>query len=182
MKLAIVAYPSLDDTDRQWIEAFRARHDPQSPRIDVHFTLVFPVEAQPNDLEPGIVAATNSLPPISFAIRSTKVVRDVLGDMSHVFLVPDEGSGEITTLHDRLYAGVLRRHLRTDIPFVPHMTVGAAADFATAEKVAEGLSVHSRIVRGTVLSIELVNVGTRHVQAIAAYTLGNAAATPRWGQ
>ena len=46
MTLAIVAYPSLDETDRQWIESFRATHDPQSPRIDVHFTLVFPVEAR----------------------------------------------------------------------------------------------------------------------------------------
>ena len=45
MKLAIVAYPSLDEADRQWIESFRTTHDPQRVRIGVHFTLVFPVEA-----------------------------------------------------------------------------------------------------------------------------------------
>src|SRR5215207_702145 len=49
MTLAIVAYPSLDETDRHWIESFRAKHDPQSPRIDVHFTMVFPAASPDSD-------------------------------------------------------------------------------------------------------------------------------------
>ena len=54
MMLAVVAYPSVDETDRQWIESFRAPHDPQHSRIDVHFTLIFPVEISPSDLEPEL--------------------------------------------------------------------------------------------------------------------------------
>jgi len=122
MKLAVVAYPDLDDGDRQWIESFRAKHDPQAPRIDVHFTLVFPVEAVPTDLDPEVAVVARSTRPIPFAIRDIKVVRDALGILSHVFLVPDEGGARITTLHDRLYGGTLRAHLRSDIPFVPHIT------------------------------------------------------------
>jgi 2'-5' RNA ligase len=177
MKLAIVAYPSLDEIDHRWIEAFRATHDPEAPRIGVHFTLVFPVEAVPTDLGPDIAGVAESTQPISFVIRRTKVVRDVLGNVSQVFLVPDEGDAQITTLHDRLYAGMLRRYLRADIPFIPHMTVGAAPDFEAAERLAGELSDHCRMVRGTVENIELVNVGTRRVQTVATYTLGKAAVT-----
>lgn len=176
MKLAIVAYPSLDEIDRQWIELFRAKHDPQAPRINVHFTLVFPVEAQPSDLEADIAGTAQSIQPIPFAIRFTKVVRDILGNSHHIFLVPAEGGAQLRTLHDRLYSGALRSHLRSDIPFIPHMTVGVVADSQLAKKLAEELDVGSRIVRGTVSSIELVDVGARHVESIATYTLGNTAA------
>ena len=110
MKLAIVAYPSLDDVDRQWIESFRIKHDPQASRLGVHFTLVFPVEAVPSKLEPEIAVVAQSTQPISFAIRGTKVVRDALGNGSHIFLVPDEGGAQIATLHGRLYAGALRAY------------------------------------------------------------------------
>ena len=39
---AVVAFPLLDADDRQWIEAVRAKHDPEAKRIPAHFTLVFP--------------------------------------------------------------------------------------------------------------------------------------------
>ena len=42
MKVAVVAYPTLADHDRVWIEYVRQAHDPQAVRIAVHFTLVFP--------------------------------------------------------------------------------------------------------------------------------------------
>jgi len=177
MKLAIVAYPTLDEADRQWIELFRAEHDPQASRIGAHFTLVFPTEANPDDLDPDIAEAASSIQPISFAIGSTKVVQDVLSDASHIFLVPDHGGIELTTLHDRLYGGVLRRELRSDILFVPHITVGAATNSQVAEELAARLSSRFRVVRGTVSGIELVDVGTRQVQSVATYTLGNAATT-----
>ena len=177
MKLAIVAYPSLDGLDRQWIESFRTKHDPQASRIGVHFTLVFPVEALPSEVEPELAVVAQSTQPISFAIRRTKVVRDALGNWSHIFLVPDEGGDQITTLHDRLYGGALRSHLRSDIPFVAHMTVGAAPDSPSAERLADELNVRSRILRGTVGNMELVDVGTAVVQSIATYALGSAVRT-----
>ena len=177
MKLAIVAYPSLDEIDRQWIESFRAKHDPQASRIGVHFTLVFPVEAAPSALGPELADVAQATPPISFTIRGTEVVRDVLGNDSQIFLVPAEGDAQIATLHDRLYAGALRTHLRADIPFVPHMTVGAAPDTQVAERLAEEIRVRSRTVRGTIANLALVDVGTPRVQSVMTYALWNAAGT-----
>ncbi len=175
MKLAIVAYPNLDEIDRQWIESFRAKHDPQASRLGVHFTLVFPFEAAPSDLGPELAEVAQSTPPIAFAIHGSKVVRDVLRNDSHVFLVLAEGDAQIATLHDRLYAGALRTHLRADIPFVPHMTVGTAPDSEVAERLAGEIEVRSRMVRGTIANFALVDVGTPRVQSITTYVLGNAA-------
>ena len=73
MKLAVLAYPNLEESDRQWIESFRAKHDPQSPRIDVHFTLVFPVEAVPTDLGPEIATVATSTQPIPLRLQPSQV-------------------------------------------------------------------------------------------------------------
>lgn len=174
MTLAIVAYPRLDEDDRQRIESFRARCDPQASRIALHFTLVFPVDVVADALKPEIGAVAWSSEPIGFAIRRTDVVPDPFSDRSNIFLVPDEGSSQIATLHDRLYAGALRPYLRSDIPFVPHITVGATRDARLAERWAEALHVHSRVVVGTVAGIDLVDVNEHRVQSIARYSLGNA--------
>jgi 2'-5' RNA ligase len=175
MNIAVVAYPTMDDADSRWISTFREKHDPQSFRIGVHFTLVFPAEGSPSELASEIAAVARSIPPIAFAIRRTEIVWDALGNRSLVFLVPDEGALEITTLHNRLYAGVLRPFLRADIPFVPHLTIGAAAERSAAQRAAAELDLGSRVVRGRIDEVALVNVGLPIVQTVATYALGDAA-------
>jgi hypothetical protein len=39
---AVVAFPTFEAADRQWIESIRAKHDPEAKRIAAHFTLIFP--------------------------------------------------------------------------------------------------------------------------------------------
>jgi 2'-5' RNA ligase len=171
MRVAVVAYPRLDEQDREWIEAFRAGHEPQSSRIDAHFTLVFPVEAAPDELDAELRQVAGSVEPFTFTIGRTSVVRDLLGTDHHIFLVPDEGAAEIAALHDRLYAGTLRTHLRADIPFVPHMTVGAAGNAQTAEEWARTMDI-GRTLRGAVERVELIEIGGGRVRTVAAYGLG----------
>lgn len=174
MNIAVVGYPNLDEIDRRWVESFRAKYDPQVSQIGVHFTLVFPVELASSRLELEIAAVAQITQPISFTIRRTEVIRDAHGNRSYVFLVPDEGSVEITTLHNNLYAGALHPYQRLDIPFLPHMTIGATPDVRSARRLAEELNVRSRIIRGTIDKIELVEVGTSVVKSLVAYPLGSA--------
>jgi len=171
MKIAVVAYPRLRTTDRDWIEAFRAQHDPQSSKIRVHFTLVFPVEVIPSALATDIRTAATATDALTFAVRHAAVVRDALTGDHHIFLVPDQGAAELVALHDRLYAGTLAAHLRSDIQFAPHMTIGTASDRETAERFAEAAHVH-HVVRGTVETLTLVDVGQTTVTTIATYDLG----------
>ncbi len=176
MKLAVVAFPNLEDTDRRWIESFRAEHDPQASRVAVHFTLVFPVEAPPDAVAAEIAAVARSTDAIRFTSCRAEVVVDAFGHGSHVFLVPDEGAFQISTLHDRLYAGTLNAHRRSDIPFVPHMTVGLAPDSASAVGLAKRLDASARSVRGNVDAVELLDVGASRVRSVASFKLatGNA--------
>jgi 2'-5' RNA ligase len=169
MNIAVVAYPVMDDGDPSWIDLFRMKHDPQASRIGLHFTLVFPTEASPIRVAPEMEAIAESIGPISFAIRSAKIVRDALSGTHQIFLVPDEGTVEIATLHDRLYAGVLRPFLRSDITFFPHMTIGACPDSSTAEIAVDALDLRSRLLRGRIEQITLVDVGLPIVQPVATY-------------
>jgi 2'-5' RNA ligase len=174
--LAIISYPSIEETDRRWIESVRATHDPQAPRIALHFTLVFPTDASPAEVAAEAAAVARSAGPIAFTIRRARAVVDAVGAGGHVFLVPDEGRAEIAALHDRLYQGVLRPHLRADIPFTPHMTVAAGADLAACEGLIRDLSLDHRTVEGMLRTIELVNLEKPRVDSMATFVLGRSGA------
>jgi len=174
MKLAIVAYPNLDEEDRRWIEGIRRIHDPQAERIGVHFTLVFPYDAAGSDVGPHVHEIARGAQPIRFAIRQAKAVPDKLTSATHIFLVPGEGAPEIERLHDQLYAGGLQVHLRSDIPFIPHMTVGTARDSETAVRLASEFGRRPRVVGGTISSLHLIDVENVSVRTISTHLLGSA--------
>ena len=106
-------------------------------------------------------------------LHSSHAAQTVVADatQSHVFLIPDEGAVEITALHSRLYSGVLKPHLRTDIPFVPHMTIGAAPDSTAALSLAAQVDANARVVRGTVDALELIDITAARIQSVATHTL-----------
>jgi 2'-5' RNA ligase len=66
-------------------------------------------------------------------------VRDALSPRSLVFLIPGEGADEVRALHARLYEGVLTAKLRSDIPYEPHMTIGAFETHAEAKRAAAAI-------------------------------------------
>jgi 2'-5' RNA ligase len=175
---AIVAYPQLDEADRHWIESFRAKHDPQASRIDVHFTLVFPLDVMPGDVDREMATIAQDTEPIPFAIDRVQVVRNVFGEVSQIFLVPNEGSRQIATLHDRLYGGALQTHLRADIPFIPHMTVGSAPTPQCAQELVKELDLGNRRIRGVVSEINLISLSAERVESIGVYALGVLVRTP----
>lgn len=163
-KLAVVAYPGFPESDQRWIEAVRARHDPEASRIKVHLTLVFPAEVARESLIAHVRTVLARFKSIRFVIRRAAAFRDAIGGGSHIFLLPDEGHDEFVALHDHLYKGVLQPHLRTDMPYVPHVTVGAYKSFEECGRVAEELNLENRTVQGVVHRVDIVAVeaGTVH--------------------
>lgn len=89
-----------------------------------------------------------------------------------MFLLAEEGRDELLEVHDRLYAGVLQTHLRRDVPFVPHMTVGARGNLAECECLAEELNREHRVVRGMVDGVHVVEVDEWTVRTVAELPLG----------
>lgn len=172
--IAVVSYPSLEPADRQWIESIRAAHDPQATLLAAHFTFVFPAAVEPNDVAAEIAVAAATVTPIPFVIRSAEAVRAVFQPGGgHVFLVAGEGAGAISALHDLLYAGVLKSHRRDDIPFVPHITVAANADFARCEAIARDVNRNPRTVAGTLEALDLLEMAKGSISSRRRFPLGS---------
>jgi len=174
-RVSVVAYPNVAAVDRAWIEAVRVEHDPQAARLGAHFTLVFPAEVAAAPMVARVQSVAASCRPFAFALAEVKIVRDAATLMWHVFLVPTSGQAELRALHERLYDGELRRHLREDVPFVPHVTVAASADEAACARLAARLEQEGRVVCGRVDSLDVVEVVSAGVHRVAAVPLGDSA-------
>ncbi len=169
---AIVAFPSLEDSDRQWIEAIRAKHDSQSALIGAHFTLVFPAMLSRRIVEAQAGRLARSIEPIRFVLRRAAVVADPIGTGGHVFLLPEEGRDQITQLHERLHDGALHLHVRKDVSFTPHMTVAAHATSDPLHELAGEINAANRTVRGFISEIVLVEVEAGAIRPITHFQLG----------
>jgi 2'-5' RNA ligase len=140
MPLLIVAPLEAAPADLRRIEMIRRRHDPQHALIPAHVTLVFPFEAPDADAvarHMASVAAGQGA--IAVRLSAFLAVRDATAGRSHVFLVPDQGRAEVEDLHDLLYSGPLAGALRSDIAFIPHVTVAARDHQDEAEDLAREL-------------------------------------------
>jgi 2'-5' RNA ligase len=169
--LACVGYPKLEESDHRWIESFRARHDPQASRIRAHFTLVFPVELAAEPVIEHFSAILRSARAIPLVLRRAEPVADLIAGGSHVFLVPEEGRDEIVALHDQLYGGPLRPLLRLDIPFLPHITMGAAATRDECQRLADELNREALAVEGILEQVDLIEVTKEGVKPVIRFSL-----------
>ena len=170
-KLAIVGYPTLNESDHHWIESFRARRDPQASRIRAHFTFVFPAELEARLAVEHASAVLQGATSIPFVVRRAEPVPNLVDGGGQVFLVPEEGRDEIVALHDQLYGGLLRPFLREDIPFLPHITVGGAATFGDCQRLAEDLNASPLAVPGVIESIDLLEVTPEDVKLVMSFAL-----------
>jgi 2'-5' RNA ligase len=177
-KLAIVAYTILEEADLAAIQSVRAAHDPQFAMLAPHFTLVFPIEAPFTDLTAALESTTVAVAPFSFVLRSVRAVRDAFGPGGHVFLVPDQGAQQLTELHTRLYGGVLKWANRADIPYVPHITVAAHADFSQCEALAAQLACNQKERSGWVEKLTAVEVAGASVKTLAVSRLAGQGQIP----
>lgn len=173
MALLALAYPELAPGDRAWIEAIRAAHDPRHAIVAAHITLVFPTtDLAPEAFVAAVARHASGGAPIPFTLRCALPFGDTTGAATDVFLVPDEGLGALVRLHDRLYAGALAPALRLDIPFIPHLTVGRAADPREAKRLADALNARPLAVAGRVAALDVVAHEAGAVRTLARLPLG----------
>jgi 2'-5' RNA ligase len=170
-RLAVIAYPTLNEPDRARIQAVRSKHDPQCGLLDPHFTLAFPVEAPLADVVAEATSTAAATPIFPFLLTSVTAVRDAFGHGGHVFLTPDQGAAQVVTIHSLLYGGTLKWAHRPDIPYVPHITIAADADFRRCEALAEKLAQESIAIRGVVTALTVVRVRGGAVLPVATLPL-----------
>lgn len=165
MQYLVVAYPQFTPDDAAWIQSIRAQHDPNAELIAAHVTLVFPtVVADEQRLRQEVRRQVAGHTRFPLVIRCALPVKDMLSPSTHVFLVPDEGLSQVVRLHDALYASALAPSLRLDIPFIPHITVGATHDLAAAKALADAVNQQGRVVQGTISTVSLISFDGRAVE------------------
>jgi 2'-5' RNA ligase len=172
MEYLVVAYPEFAPADLAQIQAIRQVYDPNFAIIAPHVTLVFPMHTQePERLRAHVQACVQDLAAFVLEFRCALPMPDVLSDVTHVFLVPDAGFGQIVRLHSRLYSGVLADALRLDVPFVPHATIAACGDAQQAKRVAYGLNAQDFCFRAMIRRIVLVGFVDEQLSELASFAL-----------
>lgn len=173
--LCVIAYPDLAPADRDWIERLRQRHDPNYRLVDAHLTLVFPFAGlDPAALAQHVGAVAAACQPFDISLRCALIVRDAFSAQTHLFLVPDAGFSRVALLHDALYRGALASHLRLDVPYIPHITVGAFADPQAAKEAADELNRAGLDIGGRVARLSVVAVESPRVALLRQLDLGHA--------
>ncbi len=173
--LYTLAYPVLGEADKSFIERFRHEHDVGNREVvSPHFTLVFgcSVVAEAEYLQ-HVQAVASVSAAVRFSCRYAMLGADDQAETGYVFLVPDEGYGALSLLHDRLYTGVLSLHLRLDLPFIPHITIGTLADRRAAKQLCDDLNQQGLDINGTVNALTVGAMEHGKINNLATFPLQN---------
>ena len=117
---SILIFPEMYNINE--IQTIRKQYNPLAENIRPNISLVFPFKSDMPD-----TALIQRLNAILQEKRSFPTTFDRLGsdDNGYLWLEADYGKDNFIKLHDQLYEDkLLRPFLRTDIPYVPHITLG----------------------------------------------------------
>ena len=164
----VVALPELDDGPARRLEAIRAANDPLHDRIGAHFTFVFGVHGHPpDDVEAEVRKRVASVPCFDFEAHFTTVRHDVLARRFYASLLPERGVTAMLSLHAGLNAGWLRKYLRRDIDFVPHLTLARNEDLGVLDRLADDLNRDGFSIAGRIASLDVVEVRPTAITSVA---------------
>ena len=156
--LLVLSYPNISRADFEWIQAIRKKHDELYFNVvDPHFTLVFPVfDVDQETSVAHVKEQSKHIASFDFVIRCAVLSNDLFTGYTHVFLAPDEGYSKIVKLHDRLYTGLLKKNLRLDIPFIPHIGIANAVDPNVCKQLVDELNAQNFEIKGKVDALDLI--------------------------
>ena len=118
MFYALVHYPKVNTLR---INEFRKLYDPQIKFIGPHITLMFPVPESigEDNIVNHLAGVLSNWEPFPIRLQGLLKSSD-----NYLYLLVQEGSGNIVDLHHEIYTGLLAHYQKEDVPFVPHLTLG----------------------------------------------------------
>lgn|GEM_PF-57515 len=170
LKLAVVAYPRMASGSLGLIESFRASHDPQAGLIGAHITLVFPVDLDAEELTPELQAVATTTAPFSVSLSAVRAAVGIDG-RSYALLESDRGGELVSRLHDRLYSGALARHVRSDIRYEPHVTVGSCERLPDCVRMASEFNAVWRPTLAHIDALALLDLDGSGLREHGLFTL-----------
>jgi len=160
-------------SDLDFIQSVRAKSDRlYYSVVQPHFTIVFPVSEVPYAaFSQHVRAIGRTLHQFQFVLRCAVLDKDAFNEYTHVFLVPDEGYSNIVKIHDMLYAGILTKELRLDLPFIPHIGIANDIDPQKCKGLATGLNCKKFSIAGVVEELTLVEFSDGRVTDLESIPL-----------
>jgi 2'-5' RNA ligase len=173
-QLATLSYPVLAAADKTAIDSFRAEHDPHYVGVvEAHFTMVFEAEGlDEHDYLNHVARTAATASPINFHCRYAMLGAGDGNDTAYVFLVPDEGHGAISLLHDRLHTGALISKMRLDLEYIPHITIGRCSDRHHAKALCDSLNMQGVSIAGRIDELTVAAVDRDKVEKLRSFKLG----------
>jgi 2'-5' RNA ligase len=113
---ALVHFLNIDTTA---VNAFRDQYDPYRDLIDVHVTIVFPVDVERHLLEQHISEILAAWSPFTIRLKGLHLSFD-----HWLFLTVEDGNDRLVRLFEAMYTGLLAPHRRHDIEYIPHIGLG----------------------------------------------------------
>lgn len=158
MSLCVVNYPSINSRDFEWIQSIRRQHDHLFFNIvRPHFTMVFPTnDVEESTLIEHVTQILSEFKGFDAVLRCAIIGDPSFMDHAHVFLMPDEGFGNLVRLHDKLYTGILERELRLDLPFIPHIGVASVPSLKESKAIVDKLNKEEFAVRCRIDSLDVI--------------------------
>lgn len=169
----VLAYPEIKSEDYEWIQLIRKKYDDYYFNVvEPHFTIVFPVfNSSVRLLSQHIRKISEATHSIKFNLRSTTIVKDSFSDVTNVFLVPDIGNSEIIKLHDKLYTDILRKELRLDIPFIPHIAIAGSNIAEEAKELSDKINEEVFEITGEIKKLDLIEYEHPMVKTLEVFAL-----------
>jgi 2'-5' RNA ligase len=173
MSLLVISYPNITKQAARWIADTRRRHiELHHSVVAPHFTLVFPLHSlDERQVAKHVRETLSRSAPIPFVLRCCLVVKNDSDDNYFVLLVPDEGFSNIVKLHNSLYTGILAPHLRLDIPFIPHITIGFSTDASACKAIADDLNNEQFEHPGTISSLDLLRKDSDKITSVERFPI-----------
>lgn len=166
--LLAMAEAEFRESDRARIDSFRTAHDPQHILVPAHVTFVFPhTPIDEAAARTHIAAIAGRTPAIDFVLRDAAAVADPLHPgTTHLYLLPAEGEAAMRALHAALYSGPLAAALRRDIPFQPHLTIGAFSGIDAARQAAESWTMEGLAIAGRIAALSVCRFDGRVLERL----------------
>jgi len=137
MRYVVIAYLDISVSDYELIQEIRKHYDNQYNIVDQHFTIVFPTsKLEESDFIRHTKQHLEDVAQIKFILDKAIVKENTFTGHFQVHLVSTEKILGIVDLHDKLYTEELTSELKTDIEYVPHITIADSTDKTEMEILA----------------------------------------------
>jgi 2'-5' RNA ligase len=137
------------------IESIRKKYEPSSKFTKPHITIAFPFE-NVNQLELN-KSINNSISRIKKFNLSLEGIRKSPREY-YLYLLVKQGKKEILKIHKRLYYKLLKKWLRKDILYIPHITLGIFKTRKQIDNVVKELKKQRLKFKIKVNKIELITL------------------------